>query len=163
MATDTRSDVLARIDAEHEAWRQLVAEVGEGRMQEPGPMGAWTFKDLAAHLVGWRQYAISRLRAVAAGESEPAPPWPDWMEDDDTINGWIQERSDGRSTREVLDEADRSYDDLASALGALPPEVLSDPAGIPWLGGEAATDVDWLSHLHEEHLPSIREWLATRG
>ena len=163
MATDTRSDLLARIDAEHQAWRELVAEVGVGRMQEPGAMGAWTFKDLAAHLLGWRQYAISRLGAVAADRPDPAPPWPHWMDDDDAINAWIQERSDGRSTREVLDAIDASYDDLAAALGALPPEVLSDPRAIPWLGGQAAADIDWLSHLHEEHLPSIREWLATRG
>ena len=125
-------------------------------------MGAWTFKDLAAHLLGWRERSIARLQAVAAGQPDPPPPWPTWMDDDDTINGWIQERSDGRSTRDVLDAVDASYDALAAALGALPPEILDDPQGIPWLDGTAAVDVDWLSHLHEEHLPSIREWLATR-
>ena len=27
-------------------------------MTEPGPMGEWTFKDLAAHLLGWRERTI---------------------------------------------------------------------------------------------------------
>ncbi len=57
----TKADALAAIDAEREIWRQLVAEVGDDRMEEPGPMGAWTFKDLAAHLTGWRQHSIARI------------------------------------------------------------------------------------------------------
>ena len=68
-----KADALARIDAERRYWRDLVAEVGEDRMDEPGPMGEWTFKDLAAHLLGWRQRTIARLEAAAAGEREPAP------------------------------------------------------------------------------------------
>jgi hypothetical protein len=47
---DPRAAVLAHIDSERTIWRELVAEVGEDRMDEPGPMGDWTFKDLASHL-----------------------------------------------------------------------------------------------------------------
>ena len=45
--------LLAQIEAEHVSWRELLAEIGEERMEQPGPMGDWTFKDLVAHLGGW--------------------------------------------------------------------------------------------------------------
>ncbi len=68
----TKDELLASIEGERDAWNALVSEVGEGRMEEPGPMGAWTFKDLAAHLTGWRERTIGRIEA--AGRSEPEPP-----------------------------------------------------------------------------------------
>ena len=70
-------------------WSQ---DVGEDRMTEPGPMGAWTFKDLSAHLLGWRDRTIARLEAAAEGRTEPPAPWPAELDDDDSINAWIHEQ-----------------------------------------------------------------------
>ena len=159
---DPREILRSRIDEGHDMWRELVADVGEDRTDEPGPMGEWTFKDLAAHLLAWRERSIARLEAAAAGRPEPAPPWPRRMRDDDTINAWFQEQSRGNSTRDVLDAYDASFDRLRDALLALPPATLTDPMALPWLEGTAAVDNDWSGHLRDEHLPSVRAWLATR-
>ena len=35
-------------------------------------------------------------------------------------------------------------------------------AFIATLGGTAAVDVDWVSHYHVEHEPSVQAWLASR-
>ena len=72
-------------------------------------------------------------------------------------------RASARSVPDVLQAIDRSYDRLAAALGALPETMLTDPAALPWLDGKDAADIDWVSHLHEEHEPSIRDWLQRRG
>ena len=159
---DPQDRLVAIIDAERRSWRDLVAEVGTDRMSEPGPMGAWTFRDLIVHLLGWRERTIHRLEAVAAGRPDPPDPWPVDLDDDDDINDWFQARGAGRSTGELLDAADRSYARLGAALAAIPAETLTDPHGISWLDGTAAVDVDWLSHLHDEHDGSIRAWLDTR-
>jgi hypothetical protein len=156
----SRDRLLAHIRSERAWWANLVAEIGEERMTEPGPMGAWTFKDLAAHLLGWRERTIARLEAAADGRPEPPAPWPAELDDDDTINAWIQERSQDRSVREVLDDMDRSYERLASAVAALPERLVTDPDALPWLGGESLADTDLFSHVHDEHEPSIRAWLA---
>jgi uncharacterized protein (TIGR03083 family) len=160
---DPREILRSRIDVGQVMWRELVAEVGEDRMDEPGPMGDWTFKDLAGHLLAWRERSIARLEAAAEGRPQPAPFWPRGMRDDDTINAWIREQSAGRSATELVAAYDDSFDRLADALAALPPATLTDPAALPWLGGASAVDSDWASHLNEEHLPSVRAWLATRG
>ena len=164
--TDPQRQLAATIDAEHESWRGLVAEIGEDRMTEPGPMGDWSFRDLIVHLLGWRERTVARLEAIAAGQPEPPDPWPAELEEDDdvdAVNDWIQARGADRSVEDLLAAADASYVRLGAALSAIPAATLTDPAGIPWLDGEAAADIDWLSHLHEEHDPSIRAWLDTRA
>ena len=162
-SADPRARVLARIDSEQAFWRELVEEVGDDRMTEPGPMGEWTFKDLAAHLSGWRERTLGRLDAARDGRPVPPPPWPAELDGDDAVNEWIQERGRGRSVDEVLADMDGSFDRLAEAVSALPDDLLTRPDALPWLQGVAVSDVDYFGHLHDEHLPTVRAWLATRG
>jgi hypothetical protein len=163
---DPRSEVIARVEREHAAWQDLVNEIGESRMTEPGPMGRWSFKDLASHLLGWRERTIARLEAASVGREAPPPGWPPELDDDDdvdAINAWIQERSSDRSVRQVLDDVDGSYGRVARAIAALPEDVVTRADALPWLGGECLADTDLFGHLHDEHMPSIRAWLAARS
>jgi hypothetical protein len=165
MTSAKQRQAAERIRADQRFWRDLVAEAGRDRMDEPGPMGEWTFKDLTAHLAAWRNYRIPMVEAVARGEPLPPPPWPaDLSEDDDVdvINAWFQERDRGRSLEDVLDDYDRSFERLARAIEALPAGVAEDPNGLPWTDGDAAVDVDFTEHLHGEHVPAIRAWLESR-
>jgi hypothetical protein len=165
MASEQQRAAADRIRADREFWRDLVAEVGRERMNEPGPMGEWTFKDLTAHLAAWRNYRIPAIEAVARGDTMPPPPWPaELTEDDyDAINAWFRERDRDRTLDDVLDDYDHSFERLATALEALPESVAHDPNGLPWMDGAAAVDADFTEHLHEEHVPAIRAWLAARG
>jgi hypothetical protein len=61
----SKGEVLAAIDRERDAWETLLVEVGEARMLEPGVMGDWTFKDLTAHITGWRARSLQRPEAAA--------------------------------------------------------------------------------------------------
>jgi len=165
--TRTKADALTRIEECHEQWRQLVAEVGEGRMEEPGPMGAWTFKDLAAHLTSWRAWTIARVEADP-GQEAPTP-WPtDLTEHDprnpddtdwDPVNAWIYAQNRDRSARDVLADADASLTRLAAASAALPEGDVTTRGRFAWLGGEALADGDFAGHLRDEHEPAIRAWL----
>ncbi len=159
---DPKDRVIGRIEEERALWRDLVEAVGEDRMEEPGPMGDWSFRDLASHLLGWRNRSIARYEAVAAGLPEPPPPWPAEL-DDDEINRWIREGDAGRPVRDVLDDVDQSYVRLATAIDALPAEMVVEPDVFPWLEGASIATVDLFGHLHDEHEASVREWLATRA
>jgi hypothetical protein len=151
------------IDHERESWDALLAEVGEERMLVPGPMGEWSFKDLIAHLMGWRERGLQRLEAAAQGQPEPPPAWPAHLESDDEINAWIHEANRDRPLADVVADSRRSYARLAEIVRSLPDEALTDPASFPWLEGqalgEAIVDGAWFGHLHEEHEPTIRQWL----
>ena len=165
MTSAAQRDLAARVRADQQVWRDLVAEVGRDRMLEPGPMGEWTFKDMAAHLAAWRNARIPMIEAVGRDEPIPPPPWPADMDEDDdveVINAWLQERDRDRQLDDVLADYDASFVRLAAAIEALPEATAEDPNGLPWVGGTAAVDLDFTEHLHEEHLPDVRRWLATR-
>lgn len=155
--------VAEAIRADQTFWRNLVDEVGRERMDEPGPMGEWTFKDLTAHLAAWRNMRIPMLEAIGRGQPVPDPSYPSGMDDDDEINAWFRERDAQRSLDDVLEDYDRSFERLARAIEALPEDVARDPNGMPWAPGYVVIDTDFTEHLHDEHLPSIRAWLDSRS
>ena len=94
MATSAQ-DLAARFPAERAAWRALVAKVPPERMDEPGAMGEWTFRDTVSHLAAWRRRTIGRLEAAARGEPRPPNPWPAGTDGDKT-NDWFREQDANR-------------------------------------------------------------------
>ena len=165
----TREAQIEAIKQDQRFWRDLAAEVGPERYADPGPMGDWTFADMAAHLVGWRNRSLNRLDALARGEADPPNPWPADLDEDtdegvDAINAWIQAQHAGQSPADMVAAYDASYDRLVDILQRMPGEKLSAPNAVPWLEGSALIDLDFTGHLHEEHVPSTRAWLdAQKG
>ena len=152
------SDLIKNINAERAGWHALLAEIGEERMGQPGAMGAWTFKDLVAHLTAWRGRTLARIEA--GPDAEPAPPWPQHLTEDDQINAWVYERNRDRPLQQVLAEADRSFERLARAIAMLSDEDLTTPGRFAWMDGKALIDGAFFGHFHDEHEPAIRAWLA---
>jgi hypothetical protein len=161
----TKAEQLAAIRADQRYWRDLAAEVGPDRYAEPGPMGEWSFGDMAGHLLGWRDRTIARLEAFARGEPDPPNPWPAELElddDDEAVNRWIHDHHVGRSPVLLVADYDASYDRLVAIIENLPEDRLMEPNALAWAGG-ALVDADFTGHLHEEHVPSVRAWLAATG
>jgi hypothetical protein len=158
---ERRARQVERIRAIQDRWRRLVADVGPDRLEQPGAMGDWTFKDVAAHLTAWRRRTVRRLEAAARGEPEPPAAWPASLgeSEDDVINAWIHQRTKDRPAAELLAEADAVYDDFVAAIEALPIETATDPERFDWMEGESIVDGDFSGHL-DEHEPGVRAWLA---
>jgi uncharacterized protein (TIGR03083 family) len=162
----TRSEQITAIRADQQFWRDLAAEVGPDRYAEPGPMGEWSFGDMAGHLLGWRNRTLARLDAFARGEPDPPDPWPAELREDDgdsihgtdAINAWIHDRYADRSPAQLVADYDASYDRLVAILESVPEAKLTGPTAIPWLETPLVV-VDFTGHLHDEHVPSVRAWL----
>ena len=164
----TKAELLDAIRAERRGWEALLAEVGEERMTQPGVTGDWTFKDTVAHLNGWRERTVARLEAARGGTADAPQPWPAEFDEEtdegvDRINDWFYERSKARSLGEVLGESRQQFERLEAAVAALSEEELFDRHRYPWTDGEPlgpAVLGGSFGHLHEEHEPGIRAWLA---
>ncbi len=150
---------------ERAGWELLLAEVGEARMDEPGPMGRWTFKDLIVHLTAWQQFEQAPL-VQAGGGDHPAPPWPAGLDphrDQDEINQFVYEGGRDRPPLEVVREGRRMWDQLEEGLSKLPEAALIDPHHFDWMGGKAlgpAVVRDATAHYHQDHEADVRAWLA---
>ena len=162
---NSRAALLDAVRGLREELERVVAEAGEARMEQPGSFGEWTFKDLIAHLTGWRQTTAARLEAGLRGE-EPVFPWPDHLDEEDDleeINRWFFETNRDKPLAAILGESRETFERVERAIAALPEADLLQPGRFPWLGGAAlgpAVVRGTLGHYHEEHEPDIRAWLA---
>jgi len=159
-----KSALLEQIAREQTFWKQLLTEIGEKRMLEPGATGDWSFKDVVAHLNGWRSQTLARLDAAQHGHAPAALPWPaalDQDDDTDQINAWIAQTNRDRSLQAVLNEYSDSFQHMRAAVIALSERELAEIGHYSWLEGYSLADVitNSFGHLHEEHEPALREWL----
>ena len=167
--TESRSKaaLLELIERERGLWDDMVAEIGENRMLQPGATGDWNFKDVVAHLNGWRIGTLARLAAARDHSDPAAPPWPADLDegDVDTINDWIYRANRDRPLGAVLGEYRHSSQRMYDATSALSEHELNDIDRYPWIAGHRLADVITASfgHFHEEHEPVLRDWLARIG
>ena len=154
-----KSELLSGLQEEYRRWQTLLEEIGVARMDTPGVAGSWSIKDIIAHITGWRRRTVARLQALQRGEPEPPPPWPADLQTDDDINDWIYESRRSASVGEVLDESDRVFQELLTAIEGLPEDVLTNVHRVPWLEGQPLTASRLFAHFREEHESDMRAWL----
>ena len=155
-----RAGLLAELDSEQKNWADLLGQIGENRMEEPGVGGFWSVKDIVAHITAWRLRTVGRLEAAARGEPEPAPLWPSDLKDDDTINAWFHQRDRDKPLTQVLTESREIFQKLRSAVEKLPQAVLDDPERVPYLKGWTFSGPGLFSHFHDEHEADMRAFAA---
>jgi hypothetical protein len=159
----TKDTILQLVGEDEVAWNALVAEIPGERMDDPGPMGDWSFKDLVSHLLAWRSRTIGRLGAAAAGRPRPANPWPSTANEDDPINAWFREQDAARSAADLLDEYSSSFSRLAAAVQSLPEGAFiaesETPGYFRWRDADGELESDFSGHL-QDHADDVRAWLA---
>lgn len=157
----------ALVDTVREVRRDLervIAEADKDRIEQPGSFGEWSFKDLLAHLTGWRQVTAARLEAALRGE-KPLFPWPPHLEGGqgpDEKNQWFFETNRDKPLAQVVQESRETFDRVERAIAALPEDDLFLVDRFSWLPGSAlrsAVIKGTIEHYRTAHGPEIRAWL----
>lgn len=143
-----------------EEWEDLLAQVSEEQRLQPGAAGKWSVKDVIAHVAwGEREIApVMRTHVLAGSEL--------WNLSDDELNEIVYQQNRDRSWHEIMNEEQQAYADLLAAAQTLSDEDLNDShrykqmpeEWVPWQLYAGNT----FNH-YQDHMPSIREWLAQRG
>ena len=155
-----KAELLRELQEEYQNWQALLDQIGPARMDQPGVAGAWSIKDIVAHLTGWRRRTVGRLQALQRGQPEPAPPWPAHLQTDDDINAWIYQSRQSDSVSEVLDESHQVFQQLLAVIESLPEDVLAEVHRLPWMEGQPFNAAEFFAHFHEEHESDMRAWLT---
>lgn len=161
----TRTGLLGATHGLGDDIERLAAEVGPERAIEPDVFGELSFKDVIAHLNGWRQLTAARLEAGLSGET-PVAPWPASLSEEhhlDAINRWFFESDRDTPLHDVLAESRRTLERCVRAIAALPDDALFAPGHFIWLGAYAlgpAVIEGTTEHFYVDHEPEIRDWLA---
>lgn len=163
----TKAELLDWLQEEQRQWETLLEQIGPARLEQPGVNGAWSMKDLVAHLTGWQPRLLARIQAAQHGEPEPPLPWPAHLQTDEEVNGWIYESNQGRSVSAVLDESRQLFQQLLAVIQGLPADVRIEQVQhgervyqLVWLGDQRFPVGEFFDHFHDDHEPDVRAWLA---
>lgn len=160
--SDSKAVLLERLHREKACWDALLQVVREQDMLLPGVMGEWTFKDVVAHLTGWRKRTVARFVGALRG-TEPPPDWPAELGDNVAEVNMLMHRSQrDRSLDEVLAESRQVWSQLVEVVEALPETDLFEVGRFAWLPDHALgpANLAWsFEHLHE-HAAQIHDWMA---
>lgn len=157
---DDRGELLATVRAVRGDMERIVADAEEDVATRGGTFDAWAFKDIVAHLTGWRWRTVVRLEAALDGR-EPIMPWPaplDEGDDLDQINRWFFDANRDRPLAEILRESGETFDRVERAIAAMSENDLLAADRFPWLKGErlGPAVVHGTAEHFREHEPELR-------
>jgi hypothetical protein len=164
--TMTKSLLLERLRAGHAEWEALLAEVPTDRMTKPGVEGAWSIKDILAHVTVYEQWTADQLEAIRRGETEmvvrpDTPPDANTFDTDQRNAAYYAAYRD-QPLAKIVTWSREEYPRLLAAVEALPEDTLITPGRVPLMGGaELWVLVAGNTYDHYAvHAAAIRAWLA---
>jgi hypothetical protein len=153
-----KAEILAALEAGREAFLELIEDISEEEMEQPGVVEDWSVKDILAHLTRWEAELIKLLWQARQGE-KPTTIHFTSVKIDETNARWHAE-SQSRSLERVLDDFHGVRNQTIRRVEAFSNKDLTDPNRFPWLGGQPLSK--WIagdSFEHEaEHAADIRRW-----
>jgi uncharacterized protein (TIGR03083 family) len=154
----TTADVAALIRTTGTRLELLLAQLSVEQINQPGAVGAWSVKDVLAHLANWQRYAAALITAAMRGDT------PDLVGDDATerSNASVVAQYYQRPLSGVIAEWQAAREDLLDQLDLLSDDDLSDPERFAWSAGRSLLEhISGSSYDHEqEHIEQIRAWMA---
>ncbi len=66
-----RQQLLDRLDKAWQSFQQSYAGLTDAELLEPGVTGAWSIKDIIAHVTWWEEEALTHLPVILAGGRPP--------------------------------------------------------------------------------------------
>ncbi len=154
----SKSQLFEKIRNRQAEFEELLAPLSETQMITTGVTGAWSIKDIVAHLNAWQSVLLNRLRAAATG-GEPTVP-QNYNVDD--MNERFYQENKARSLPDVMAEFRYNYQKILEAVALLSEDDLNNPHRYSWWDGEPFWPNiagDTYEHI-DEHIVSIQQWLA---
>jgi hypothetical protein len=154
--------LLAMAKAERFYFANVLAQVDEARLEEPGVEADWSVKDIVHHVTTWEGLMAHWLAEAVRGI---VPERPQSDNDIEQMNAGIFAAGQSRPPADVLAEFQAGEQTMITAVRAVPETDLLDPNRFAWRKGSP------LWHLvggntfwhYPEHANAIRAWLAHNG
>jgi hypothetical protein len=105
-----RSQLLKRLDEGWNTLQEAYAGLSDPEMMEPGVNGAWSIKDIIAHVTSWETEALKNLPLILAGKKPPL--YSITYGGIDSFNAQTMEQKRLLSLDEVLRQRDETHRQL---------------------------------------------------
>ena len=151
-----REELLQQVDSDFQNLLSTVDGLSEEQMSEVW-FGAWSVRDILAHVAGWHREEAGMLERMARGE-RPVPEGADYPYNAaDAWNARFVERWQTASPATILEEMKASKKAYVAAARQLPEGRFQEGRTAQRLLREGCID------HYREHAGEIREWRQREG
>jgi len=153
----TKDDLITAIEHEWEALQSALDGLDERQLIAAPVAGAWTVKDLLAHLAVWESRLVTDLHKVERGV---APTWNLTSAQVDQLNAQFYREQKSRPLERVLEDLSGVHLALLNRLDNLPADALTDPKRFRITDGRPLAEIiaaDSAEHF-QEHTAEILAW-----
>ena len=153
-ARGARRQLLKRVDAAWCAFTQAYAGLPESDLLEPGVTGAWSVRDIIAHVTIWEQEALKHLPLILRGCRPPR--YSVTYGGIDAFNAQTTEQNKHLSLADVLRQQEAVHGRLISLIEGVPEDHLGG-----YTSARRRLRLDTYGH-YPLHARAIREWREER-
>ena len=144
----TKARLLKRLESAWASLRESYAGLSEAEMLEPGVTGAWSVRDIIAHVTWWEEEALTHLPLILAGGRPPR--YSVKYGGIDAFNAQMTEQRKGLSLAEVLQQRDDVHQRLSALIQSVPDDQIAGRFG-------RRLQLDTYGH-YPKHEQVIRAW-----
>ena len=149
-----RSQLVKRLDQAWEALKASYAGLSDSELMEPGVTGAWSVRDIIAHVTWWEEEALTHLPLILAGGKPPR--YSVTYGGIDAFNAQMMEQKRTLSLAEVLRQRDDAHRRLIDFVHSVPEDQFTGETRF-----RRRLRLDTYSH-YLEHAEPIRKWREQR-
>jgi DinB superfamily len=149
-----RQQLLRRLDRAWQAFRESYAGLSEKQMLEPGVTGAWSVRDIIAHVSTWEEEALQHLPTILKGNRTPR--YSVTYGGIDAFNALMAAKKAGSSFSEVVRQQEKTHSRRIHLLKRVP-------------GSEFTSETRFRRRLRNDtyghypiHAGAIRRWRERR-
>jgi hypothetical protein len=150
----TRRQLLQRLDVAWRAFKESYAGLSEAELLEPGVTGAWSIRDIIAHVTTWEQEALAHLPSILGGHRPPR--YSVTYGGIDAFNALMTTKKAGLSLAEVFRQQDEIHRQVIDLIDRAPEDQ--------WIREtrfRRRLRLDTYDH-YPKHTEAIRRWRERR-
>ncbi len=149
-----RGRLLIRLDKAWAAFTDSYAGLSEAELLEPGVTGAWSVRDIIAHVTWWEEEALKHLPLILAGRRPPR--YSVTYGGIDAFNARMTASRKDWSLAEVLRHRDESHRRLIAFVKSAPDDYIAGETRF-----RRRLRLDTYGH-YPKHTRAIRKWRERR-
>jgi len=150
-----RRQLLKRLDKAWVAFNESYAGLSDGQLMEPGVTGAWSVRDILAHVTTWEEEALEHLPLILKGGRPPR--YSVRYRGIEAFNAHMTEQKRSLSLPEVRAQLAASHGRLLEFIQSAPEHQLIGEARV-----RHRLRLDTYGH-YPIHADTIRQWRQRQG
>jgi hypothetical protein len=149
-----RSQLLGRLEKAWNDFTQSYAGLSDAHMEEPGVTGAWSVRDILAHVTTWEEEALTHLPHIVQGRTPPR--YSVTHGGIDAFNAAMTEQKRRLPLATVRRQLDDTHRRLVALVERAPADLFARETRF-----RRRLRLDTYSH-YPKHADAIRRWRSRR-